>query len=197
MEFFLNKFHWMQWTMTKSKKCTVNTDTTYLDTVSALISAARADIYTTPPPSRLISATYPVCEVHLYTFLQPHYVTNWRVHNCMYKWHRNAQKWVHPVTFPVIVIQGTFLLPLSRHLLPLTTLNRYLDTRGCKRNFILITQSKNIFNQTWDVLPSFSLLDFDTIHWFQWIQHKLFAGGAQLVQSLNFHLLIMLFKQCI
>ena len=52
--------------MTKSKKCTVNTGTTYLDIV----------------------------------------------------------------TFPVIVIQGTFLLPLSRHLFPLTTLNRYPDTRG-------------------------------------------------------------------
>ena len=50
--------------------------------------------------------------------------------------------YLHIVTFPVIVVESTFsLLPLCRHLLPLTTLNRNLS-RHSSQNYIFTALSE-------------------------------------------------------
>ena len=48
-------------------------------------------------------------------------------------------------TLPVLVIQSVFsLLPLGRHLLPPTTLNRYQPTDS-SRKLLFTTLSRNVF----------------------------------------------------
>ena len=43
--------------------------------------------------------------------------------------------YLEKVTFPVIVIESVFLLPLGRYLLPITTMCRQLSRKSSKKSF--------------------------------------------------------------
>ena len=58
--------------------------TNWNELVGALISAARADIYTMPSPSTLISTIYLPPKVHLHTFLEPRYIRQFNKVFCTY-----------------------------------------------------------------------------------------------------------------